>query len=188
MARKVRGRPRPVALTGTPGVGKSSVARRLAPGLRSVEVSHLARREGAATGRGRSLVVDLRRLRAALSRPGALDGLDLVVGHLAHLLPLPRAIVLRCHPLELRERLQRGRRGSRADRQANFVAEATDAVLVEALSLGREVVEVDTTGRTVSDVARRVRASLRARAGRGAAAVDWLADPAVTEHLLDGPT
>ncbi len=148
----------------------------------------LARRLGAATGNGRSVVVDLPRLGAAVSRPSALDDFDLVVGHLSHLLPLRRAIVLRCHPLELRERLRGSRRGSRADRHANFVAEATDVVLTEALASGCHVVEIDTTGRSVSAVARRVRATLRVWDGPSAARVDWLGDPSVTEHLLDGPT
>jgi len=178
--------PPAVALTGTPGTGKSSVGDRLRGELRVVEVSDLARRHGAARGRGRHVAVDLARLRRSLRRPGALDDVDLVVGHLAHLLPVSEAIVLRCRPVELVERLRRARRGSAADRQANFVCEATDAVLLEAMEAGRTVFEIDTTGRTVGAVVRDVRRRLATGGPPRFGSVDWLVDPAVTTHLL-GP-
>lgn len=180
--------PSPLALTGTPGTGKSSVARQLAPRLRTIEVGRLAERLGAARGRGRSVVVDLDRLRRALRRTGALDEYDLVVGHLAHLLPVAGSIVLRCEPRELLERLRHAHRGSRADRQANFIAEATDAILVEALAARTRVAEVDTSGRSVASVARTVLARWRSRRWPRGRRIDWLSRPGVTEHLLDGPS
>jgi adenylate kinase len=179
--------PTPVALTGTPGTGKSAVGRRLARGLRVVEVSALAREVGAARSRGRSLEVDLPRLVRSLVRRRALDGIDVVVGHLAHWLPVEETIVLRCHPVELLRRLRRARRGSAADRQANFVSETTDVILVEALATGRPVFEIDTTGRSIASVAREVRQRIRSDGPARAGAVDWLSDPEVTEHLLDRP-
>jgi len=174
----------PVALTGTPGTGKSSVARRLARQIRVIEVDALARRHGAARGSGRATVVDLDRLSRAVRRPGSLDDIDLVVGHLAHLLPLREAIVLRCRPVELVARLRKARRGSAADRQANLVCEATDVVLSEAFRQQRTVFEIDTTGETVSAVARRVLDRLRTGGPSKVGTVDWLSDPAVTRLLL----
>jgi len=176
-----------VALTGTPGTGKSAVARALPASFVTVEVADLARRHGAARGRGRAVVVDMPKLARALRRPGALDGTDLVVGHLAHLLPVAGAIVLRCRPVELVGRLRRARRGSPGDRQANFVCEATDVVLLEALAADRTVVEIDTTGSSVRQVARRVARQLRSGLTPAVGAVDWLADPAVTRQLLRPP-
>lgn len=174
-----------VALTGTPGTGKSRVARALGSGVRSIEVATLARRLGVARRRGRGTIVDLPALVRRARRSGALDGVDVVVGHLAHLLPVERAIVLRCHPVELRARLRRARRGSAAERQENFVCEATDVVLLEAIAAAVEVTEIDTTGRSVAAVARRVRSRLRRTGGPRPGTVDWLADPRVTAHLLD---
>jgi adenylate kinase len=176
----------PVALTGTPGVGKSAVAAALRGEFRSVEVGELAGRLGAGRRAGRGWEVDLSRLRTALRRSGAFDGVDLVVGHLAHLLPVRRAIVLRCHPRELERRLARAHRGRAADRRANYVSEALDLVLAEALDGGVPVREIDTTGRRVPSVARDVRRALRERGpGRPGRHVDWLADPTVTAHLLE---
>lgn len=185
--RPLRGRPGrpPVALTGTPGTGKSAVSRRLAPAWRVVEVADLARRTGTARKVRGGVEVDLSRLARALRAPDALAGVDVVVGHLAHLLPVREAIVLRCHPRELGRRLARARRGSRADRDANVVCEALDLVSFEASLRTLPVFEVDTTGKRVADVAREVDRRLR-RGGRPRrGAVDWLADRSVTAHLLD---
>jgi len=175
---------RPVALTGTPGTGKSAVARALSGSLAVVEVADLARVRGAARGRGRSVEVDVARLARALRPAAAYDGIDVVVGHLAHLLPVRDAIVLRCHPAELARRLARARRGSADDREANFVCEATDLVEIEAVRSCRSVYEVDTTSRSVVDVAREVRRRVREAGPSRVGTVDWLADPTVTTHLL----
>jgi adenylate kinase len=178
----------PVALTGTPGTGKSSVARRLAPSLRSIEVGALALRSRAARRAGQGLEVDVDRLRSVLRRPRAWGGVDLVVGHLAHLLPVRDVIVLRCHPVELVERLRRSRRGNARDRRENFAAEALDVILWEAVRPNRRVWEVDTTHRPVAEVARVVERRVRRRGPSSYGRVDWLADPRVTAHLLDrGP-
>jgi adenylate kinase len=182
----VRPRPAPIALTGTPGVGKSSVARRLASRWSVIEVSDLARRWGASRRSAGGVEVDVRRLRAGLRRPGAWDGVDVVVGHLAHLLPVRAAIVLRCHPRELVRRLVRAGRGSADDRAANYVSEALDLVLAEAVGARLPVDEVDTTGRSIRAVAAEVDARLRGRGRRRRPAADWLADRSVTAHLLDG--
>ena len=46
--------------------------------------------------------------------------------------------------------------------------------------------EVDTTGRSVEEVAREVDRLLRQGGPSRHGRVDWLADPRVTAHLLDG--
>jgi len=185
--RRASRRARPVALTGTPGVGKSAVAGVLAPRWTVVEVADLALRTGTGRRTRRGVLVDLDRLRAALRRDPAAGGpADVVVGHLAHLLPVREAIVLRCHPLALGRRLARARRGTRRDRAENVVSEALDLVLVEALGERLPVFEVDTTGRHVAEVALEVDRHLRRGGPPRHGRVRWLADPAVTAHLLDG--
>jgi len=175
---------RPIALTGTPGTGKSSVARRLRP-LRTVEVADLARTWGLARTIPGGVEVDLVRLARRARGPDALDGFDVVVGHLAHLLPLRDVVVLRCHPLELDRRLRAAHRGSAAARTQNVAAEATDVIRWEASGPGRRVHQVDTTGRSTSTVARTVLAFARTRRPGRSTRVDWLSDPKVTDYLLD---
>jgi adenylate kinase len=174
----------PVALTGTPGTGKSAVAAKLTPRWTTVEVSDLALRFGAGRPVRAGVEVDLARLGRRFRATARSDLPDVIVGHLAHLLPIRDAVVLRCQPVQLARRLSRARRGSVVDRRANVEAEATDVVLVEALSLGRRVWEVDTTGRSVAAVARAVGEIVRTRHRPGAGSVDWLADPQVTDYLL----
>jgi adenylate kinase len=176
----------PVALTGTPGTGKSSVAARLPSRVRALELNRLAFLLGASRRRGGTEEVDLARVARAL-RGRDPPPCDLVVGYLSHRLGLPNVIVLRCHPLELRRRLAATQRGTSAERFENFEAEATDVLLMEALRSGRRVWEIDTTGRSVESVARKVAVRLRDRGPSAYGAVDWLADPTVTAHLLDRP-
>lgn len=171
------------ALTGTPGVGKSSVAAALAPDLLAVEVGDLAVAAGAGRRLGeRAVDVDLGRLARFVRRSRPATPV-VVAGHLSHLLPIPNAVVLRCHPRELRRRL--GRVGGRhpAETHENVVVEALDLVLVEAVRSRRAVWQIDTTGLTVGAVARRVRGIV---AGRRAASdvVAWLSDPAVPALLF----
>ncbi|MCI4361489.1 MAG: hypothetical protein L3J91_07260, partial [Thermoplasmata archaeon] len=87
-------------------------------------------------------------------------------------------------PDELGIRLARARRGSRRQRDANVVAEATDHILFEALALHRRIWEVDTTARTIASVATEVERLYRRRPSPRYGKIDWLAKPSVTEHLL----
>ncbi len=144
-----------IALTGTPGTGKSSAARLVDRGFGIVDINALAR-EGYSLGtdpeRG-SLIVDLDRLADYIDR---LRGDYIIEGHVAHLLPSDLVVVLRTAPAVLRERLaERG--WSPAKVAENVEAEALDVILVEALELNRRVYEIDTTGLTPAETAQAVR-------------------------------
>jgi adenylate kinase len=174
----------PVALTGTPGTGKTAVAQALGSAWRSVEVGDWACSLGAARTIPGGFEVDLPRLRRLWRRPENRPEADLLVGHLAHLLPVRDVVVLRCHPEELIRRLRVARRGTPAERRENFTAEAIDVVLLEALRPGRRIWEFDTTGRSVRAIARQVARRLARRGPSDYGHTDWLSDAAVTEHIL----
>jgi adenylate kinase len=175
-----------VALTGTPGTGKTSSARRLPETLPAVEVSDIALRLEAGRRRGRGSVevdlVGLRRKFRSFTRSTP-DGV--VIGHLAHLLPVSYVIVLRCNPLVLLRRLRRSRRTPK-EQVANSLAETLDIVLVEALATGVPVREVDTTRLSPAQVARVVARIARRRPAARFGRVNWLADRHVTAELLRG--
>ncbi|MCI4373699.1 MAG: AAA family ATPase [Thermoplasmata archaeon] len=175
---------RPIALTGTPGTGKTSVARRLT-GLRAVEVAELARRWGLARTRSGTVEVDLRGLVRAAKAPGAWNGVDVVVGHLSHLLGLRDVVILRCHPIELDRRLRLAPRGGLRGRTENVASEATDVIRWETAGRGRRVYQIDTTDRTVASVAADVVRFERSRRPGPALRIAWLEDPRVTDYLLD---
>jgi adenylate kinase len=171
-----------LALTGTPGTGKTTVADRLAG--RDVDVVHLndvVREEGLWTDRDDdrdSLVVDLDAVAAFLDGRKT-DAAHLVVeSHLAHLFDADRAVVLRCRPDRLRERL-RERGESAASVEENAESEALDGVLSEAVErFGAERVhEMDTTDRGADAVADDVLAVLAGERDPAVGTVDF------TEYL-----
>jgi adenylate kinase len=176
---------RRVALTGTPGTGKSTVALRLARRHSVVEVGDLALRLGAGENRSGGLVVDIDAVGRAFRHGRTVVPEQVVVGHLAHLLPVRDVVVLRCQPVSLLSRLRTARRGTPRDRTENAIAEAIGVITSEARSRRRNVLEVDTTRKTPAQVTREVeRWIVGPRAPRWGS-VDWLADRSVTEQLLE---
>jgi adenylate kinase len=163
-----------VALTGTPGTGKSTVADRVGERL-GVAVIHLNDRikehglhTGADEERG-SLVADIEAIEEHLG-----DWSGLLDSHLAHQFDADAVVVLRCAPDELEARLT-GRGESAAKARENAESEALDIVLSEAVRRhGEETVyEIDTTDRSVEDVTDDVVAVLRGEREPSAGTVDF---------------
>ncbi|MCL7418852.1 MAG: AAA family ATPase, partial [Halalkalicoccus sp.] len=102
-----------VAVTGTPGTGKTSATDRLESDVEVCHLNEAVEREGLYTDRDEardSLVVDMDALRGFV---GDRDGV--VESHLAHHLPADRVVVLRCAPEELERRLhERGESEAKA--------------------------------------------------------------------------
>jgi adenylate kinase len=143
-----------VALTGTPGTGKSAVSAALARrGVRVLALNEEAARAGLLTARDRqrgSFEVDVRDLdRAVLRRARAFPPAAPLVleGHLAHFLTVDGAVVLRCPPPLLARRLRRRGWAERKVRE-NVCAEAVGVIATEAVErLGiRRVFEFSTGG------------------------------------------
>jgi len=173
----------PTALSGTPGTGKTAVARALTRrGFVVLSLNDEAARAGLLTKRDRrrgSFEVDVAALdRAVAARAKGLSGRAPIVyeGHLAHLLTVDRAAVLRCPPALLARRLRRRGWSDRKVRE-NACAEAVGVIVTEAVErLGRaRVYELETSGKAASAVAAKVAAIARTggkanRAGR----IDYL--------------
>lgn len=144
-----------IAISGTPGTGKSLVGRLLAKqlGCRCIEVGALARRRRLVSGydrRRRTWIVDLPQLRDAVDD---LEDRNLVlVGHIAHSLRAHAVIILRCEIGELRRRLQK-RHWSRRKVDENVQAEIFDICAEEAPG----ALQIDTTHRTPTGVVREIR-------------------------------
>jgi adenylate kinase len=136
-----------VALTGTPGAGKTTLAAVAArSGWSVVDVKAWAREQGCVVAyddEDQAEVIDVRRL-AKRMPPG--DRV-LLEGHLSHLLPVDVAWVVRCDPDVLRPRLEA--RGYKPSKVAeNLEAEALDLILSEALDHAPRVVQRDGTRRS----------------------------------------
>ncbi|WP_336325796.1 adenylate kinase family protein [Halovenus sp. HT40] len=137
-----------VAVTGTPGTGKTTATDLLDTELEVIHLNDLITEEGLTTGHddGRdSAIADLDAVRDHLD--GRMD--ILVESHLAHNLPVDRVIVLRCHPETLEDRLA-DRGESEASITENAESEALDVILGEAVNRhGLEsVYEIETTDRS----------------------------------------
>jgi adenylate kinase len=163
-----------VALTGTPGTGKTSAADHLAVPV--VALGEVIEREGFWTERDDerdSLVADLDALADWLATE-APETDHVVESHLAHLLPADRVVVLRCRPDALHDRLT-DRGVPEAKARENAESEALDVVLSEAVeAVGREAVyEVDTTDRTPAETAAAVEAVLAGERDPSAGTVDF---------------
>ncbi|MEF8974058.1 MAG: adenylate kinase family protein [Haloarcula sp.] len=166
-----------VAVTGTPGTGKTTATERLDTGLEVLHLNDVIKEEGFSTGvdedRG-SLVADLGRLSEWL------DGRDDVLfeSHLAHHFDADRVIVLRAHPETIVERLrERGDDDSKA--YENAESEALDVILGEAVEEhGMDsVYEIETTDRDPDEVAREILAVVDGEREPSAGTVsyiDWL--------------
>ncbi|MDD1767003.1 MAG: adenylate kinase family protein [Methanomassiliicoccales archaeon] len=143
-----------VAISGTPGTGKSTLAEALRrKGYRVIDVGDFARERGIAKGRDpkrKSLEVDVDELDTALIGEQR-SGTVFHIGHLSHLLTTDLTIVLRCNPTVLRKRLKKRKWSDRKIRE-NVEAEACDVILIEALERSNEVFEIDTTDRSAKEV------------------------------------
>jgi len=142
-----------VAVTGTPGTGKTSATDLLDADLDVIHLNEVIEREGLTTGRDEerdSLVADVD---AVADWLGDRDDV-LVESHLAHHLDADRVVVLRCHPETLETRL-RELGESDASAAENAESEALDVILSEAVDRhGLEsVYEIETTDRTPDAVA-----------------------------------
>jgi len=163
-----------VALTGTPGTGKSSVAAELERrGYFIVHLDRLAEERKLVTGydavRG-TKEVDVE----ALDREVRVQAkVGFLVSHYSHLLSVNLATVLRCHPRVLADRL-RARGWPEAKVRENVEAEAIDAITQEAAGRLPFVYEIDTTSATPEAVAGVVLEILQGKvAGREPGHVDW---------------
>jgi adenylate kinase len=158
-------------ITGTPGTGKSSAADELA--LRGYPVVHLAGTVGGyVLGKDPerdTLIID-EEIWAREFTP--VQGF--VEGHLAHLLPCDRVVVLRCRPDLLLDRLRsRGYRDEKC--RENAEAEALDVCLIETLERHpkEHILELDTTFLTPGKVADLIEDFFLGRIPASHGGIDW---------------
>ncbi len=163
-----------IAVTGTPGTGKTSACEVLSRrGYTVIDLEEVARGDGFVTGRDpvrQTDEVDTEALRDGLNVPAKIAFLR---SHFAHRMRVNVAIVLRCRPAVLRQRLEA--RGWGPEKvQENIEAEAIDVILQEAVANLPFVYEVDTTDMTPPETADAILAILQGKTkGHEPGSVDW---------------
>lgn len=170
-----------IAVTGTPGTGKTTATERLGDRLDgTIEIAHLndvIRAEGFSTGTDESrdsLVADLDAVKRWLDNRFDTDRV-VVESHLAHHLPADRVVVLRCAPEELGRRLE-ARGESEKSVAENRECEALDIILAEAVeNHGLDsVYELDATDRAPTEVAEEIAAVIAGERAPSAGTVSFL--------------
>ena len=162
-----------IALTGTPGTGKTTVAA-LLPYM-VIDINTLVKgglNLGIDPERG-CLEADMDGLERKLVEMDT-DELTILEGHFSHYFA-DEAVVLRLAPSELKKRLE-ARGYSTKKIQENLESEALDVILVEAVEFCKRVSEIDTTGRSPQEVADLVLIAIRKEIDLGPGQVDWLED------------
>jgi len=147
-----------VALTGTPGTGKTTVAALLRKkGYTVIDLNRLAIREGCVAGIDRERkcrLVDISKINASVRTHFDRTVLVFFEGHIAHLLKvMDRVVILRCHPSILYQHLLKKKWGAKKI-QENIEAELLDIILCEAVDIHRKtsIFEIDTTRKTPTAV------------------------------------
>jgi adenylate kinase len=156
-----------VAITGTPGTGKTSVAAELrSRGYEVVDLGEHIRSHGLLGDLDEERdthEVDLDLLNDSLEEYRGRDGLVFMEGHLSHFMDCGAIVVLRCEPRILAERL-RARGYVESKVRENVQSEILDVILCEAADTDIPVFEIDCTSSSVGACADGV---LAAAEGRG---------------------
>jgi len=122
-----------IAVTGTPGVGKTAFC--ASSSFKSVTVLELAKKHdclGDIDTTDGAAPIDITRLNSIVEWPNG--DVVLIDGHLSHLLPVDAAIVIRCHPSTLTERLSK-RDYSKEKIEENIECELIGVISAECLEL-----------------------------------------------------
>jgi adenylate kinase len=173
-------------ITGTPCVGKTTVARQLTKKLDAlcINLTELAEKENLTMGKDekrKTIIINEDKMRKKISEIIAKTEKNSVIidGHYAAaVVPkslVARIFVLRRNPVELREFMEKcGFQGPKL--WENLASEILDVCLVEALrTLKKEkVCELDVTGKTVENIVAEILAVLASRKECRVGCVDWL--------------
>jgi adenylate kinase len=162
-----------IALTGTPGTGKTSIAREL-DGFNTLDLTKFVKQNGLGEQED-EFEVDIETMVKALEDEIDPEEDTVIDGHLSHHFPADFCVVLRCNPEELRERLSE--RGYPEEKvEENVESEILDVLLGETVSSQDNIIEVDTTDKEAEDVAKEIKNRIKEK-DTGYGEIDW------TEYL-----
>ncbi len=151
-----------IALSGTPGTGKTTVCNiikeQYSKKYSIIDVNKLVLDEKLYTGKDEardSYEADIDKLKERVKKEIEIkpEGVHVIMeGHLSHFLPADAVIVLRAHPAALRKRLRKRKNYSNQKVKENSDAEALDVILVESVEMNNRVFEINTTDMDILEV------------------------------------
>ena len=143
-----------LAISGTPGTGKTSVANALSKrlGWRIVRLNDLAKEKNLYEGWDplrHVPIIDVKKIRKEVEK---MKGDMILESHYSHEIPADFVVILRTSPGKLRKRLVK--KGWRYEKiEENVEAEIMEICRTEAEELGIEFTEIDTTEKKPEEVA-----------------------------------
>ncbi len=149
-----------IAITGTPGTGKTDVAKAFAKrmGWWSVSLNDLAEEEDIYKGYDKERmckIIDMKRMREEVNILAVSHRKMVIEAHYAHEMPSDVVIVLRTEPGVLRKRMVE--KGFHTAKIAeNMEAEMMNVIRDEAIALHKNVYEIDNTSKTPEKVAKEI--------------------------------
>lgn len=172
-------------VTGTPGVGKSSISKMLASilGARLISIGELVKREGLYTGwdeKRETLIADTDRLSERISEIINAEKRTIIIeGHYAvHIVPPEKVdliFILRRDPRELKKTLE-DRGYSRRKVMENLAAEILDVCLFDAVDVCgvEKLCEINTTSKSPEEVVDEIISVIKGERRPEVGIVDWL--------------
>lgn len=163
-----------IAISGTPGTGKTEVSKELATllGYKYIDLNKLAEEKGLVVGfdkKRKSKEIDTKKLEEL-----EIDDNSVIDGHLSHFLPVDRIFILRTRPDVLKERLKN--KGWNIPKvQENVEAEILGVCSFEAIEENKKIVEIDTTNKKPKDIAKIIKKMIE-RNKYLEKEIDWLGD------------
>ncbi len=153
-----------IALTGTPGTGKTTVAKLLKKmGYRVVHLNIVVKKEKLYKGfdeKRKSYIVDLKKVGKYIKKLKN-ESVVILDSHISHLLDVDYVIVLRCDPSVLEKRLKK-RRWKKEKIRENVEAELVEVIPFEVEErFGDRFVEIDTTRKKPETVAKEIKKILK---------------------------
>ncbi len=143
-----------ILISGTPGTGKTSIAKYVAEKL-NLEYIHIGDEEEYVCGNESGVkIIDVDKMIKWIDKKREGSNKQLIIdSHLSHYYPASKTelcIITRCDPYELKKRLQK--RGYNEEKiKTNLEAEAIDLILQEAIEEGHKIYEINTTNRSAED-------------------------------------
>ena len=163
-----------IAVTGTPGTGKTTATRHVETDLDVVHLNEVIHEEGLTSGYDDERETAIADLDAIADWLGDRQNV-LFESHLAHHFEADRVVVLRCHPEQIETRLEeRGESGSTVAENAE--SEALDIVLAETVTRHGEsnVFEIETTDTPPETVADEIEAIIAGEREPSAGTVSFI--------------
>ena len=147
-----------VAITGTPGVGKSTVSKILAQKFSVIDIHSYAEQHGLFEEfdeEAGSYNVDVEKLNDSIMSEDLGKDTVFLDGHLSHFVDCDIIIVMRCEPRKIYERLKaRGYDDNKI--LENVQTEVLDVILEESMESGAKVYEIDCSELSPTDIADRI--------------------------------